>query len=92
MLVAQVPLDNGPLIVATPTMFAVMQRIVAELPEGGVLGDLARRAIGQIEDGQSAEENMTLVIVNRVRQEFPTRRILTWNILRHREIRRRRGT
>lgn len=34
ILVAHVPIEDGSLMAATPTMFAVLRRVVSRLPEG----------------------------------------------------------
>lgn len=51
ILFAHVPVHDGPLVAAAPTMLAVLRRVAARLPEGDELGDLARRAINKVEDG-----------------------------------------
>lgn len=51
VIVAHVPIENGPLIAAAPTMYAVLQRVARGLPKGDPLGDLARRALATVDCG-----------------------------------------
>ena len=51
ILFAHVPEQDGPLVAAAPTMYAVLKRIAGRLPADDELGSLARKAIQRAEAG-----------------------------------------